>query len=352
MLSQRTCFLDEIEEQADALRLVTTYYAREGKNLLQEAAALCRPQGNGRLILTGMGTSYYVATAFYKLLADLGKRLPIAFEAGELLHHGLGGIAPDDVIVAISQSGESYEVVRLVEALGEHRVLAITNQSGSALARAAQLTLPICSGHEETISNKSYTNSMAVLLLLAKAIAREDAGQLYASLAHCAAEMDAFLARRTDEIVAAAGFLHEAQFLYFVSRGSAMIAAYQAALTWNEGSHIPTTALPGGSFRHGPFELARAGFHAVFFIPQGASGGLLEEMAYEVAGYGGRVLAFSGRGMRSAENLHVIELAPGEEDLFSLATAVPQELLLARMAQDRGVVAGVFERGGKVTRRE
>ena len=52
------------------------------------------------------------------------------------------------------------------------------------------------------------------------------------------------------------------------------------------------------------------------------------------------------------ENIVSIVLGPGDPELFSLACAVPQELLLDRMASDRGLTAGVFQRGGKVTSRE
>lgn len=352
ILPQTTRFLTEIEEQPDALREVMEYYRHPGEKLLKRAAALCRCEDGGRLIIAGMGTSYYAATALYGLLANAAKMLPVALEAGELLHHCLSGIRPSDVLVLISQSGESYEAVRVAQKLKGHRVLAITNQPDSALAEAAVLVLPLRAGREETISCKSYTNTMAVLLLLVSEIAGAGQGARIENLLRCAEEMEAFLASRRNEIKDGAEFLREARFLYFISRGVAMTAAQQAALTWNEGVHMPTSALPGGSFRHGPYELARPGFHGVFFIPRGEAGALLEAMSTEVAQFGGRVLAFSGRETKPDDGLFVIQIEPGEEDVFPISVAVPQELLLARMAEDRGLIAGLFERGSKVTGRE
>lgn len=352
MPAQKTRFLLEIEEQPRALCDAVEYYRNEGGDLLEQASALCQCKHGGRLVLTGMGTSYCVATTLRNLLAAAHRPLPLIFEAGELLHGGLGGIQSNDVLIAISQSGESYETVKVAEKLVGRTILAITNEPNSALAQAATLSLPLCAGYEETISCKSYTNTLAVLLLLAGEIIETSKGLVCGDLLRCAAQMAEFLTDRKDEARAGADFLAKAQFLYFISRGTTMTAAQQAALTWNEGVHMPTSALSGGSFRHGPYELVRPGFHAVFYIPKGETGTLLAVMAREVVALGGRVLAFSGHPMKASDDLFVIEIEPGEDYLLSIAAALPQELLLLHMAEARGLVAGRFEHGSKVTRRE
>ena len=351
-MEQKFRFLLEIEEQPQALRRVVEYYQREGAELLERAASLCRCEDGGKIVFTGMGTSLCVATLVYSLLADSGAGLPIVIEAGELLHHCSKGIQPEDVVVAISQSGESFETVKVAERLPGRRLLAITNNSQSSLAQAASLSLSILAGREESISDKTYTNALAVLLLLVNEIVGEKRDVLIEGLLRCAEGMEKFLAGRQDEIKSAAEFLRGASFLYFISRGPSMAAAQQAALTWMEGVHMPTTVMPGGSFRHGPYELLRPGFQAICYAPDSEAGSLVEKMAAEMAGFGARVLVFSGRRVKSDNGLFVIELEPGDDYLLPLTTAVPQELLLAQMAKDREWTAGVFERGSEVTRQE
>ena len=352
MFREKTRFVLEIEEQPEALRRVVKYYRAEGVEVLGRAASLCRCKDGGRIVFTGMGTSLYAATLVYSLLADSGAALPIVIEAGELLHHCSKGIEPEDVVVAISQSGESFETVKIAEKLRGHKLLAITNILESPLAQRTSLSLPILAGTEESISSKSYTNKLAVLLLLANEIFGKKRNMVIEGLLRCAESMEEFLEGRRDEIREAAEFLREANFLYFISRGPSMAAAQQAALTWMEGVHMPTAAMPGASFRHGPYELLRPGFHAICYAPDSQAGFLVEKMAEEMAGFGARVVIFSGRRVKSDNGLFVIELEPGDDYLLPLTAAIPQELLLAQMAKDRGWTAGVFERGSKVTRHQ
>jgi glucosamine--fructose-6-phosphate aminotransferase (isomerizing) len=158
--------------------------------------------------------------------------------------------------------------------------------------------------------------------------------------------------RRADEVEAAAEFLRGADFLYFIGRGPSLAAAHQGALTFNEGARLPTCALPGGTFRHGPFELVGPDFAAVLLAPAGRTVDLATGMAREVAQAGGRVLLLTDRPAPVARGLHVLRLPARDEDLFGLQACVPLELLLYHVALQRGRQAGVFERITKVTRRE
>lgn len=166
-MEQKSRFLRKIGEQPQALRRVVKYYRAKGVGVLERAASLCRCKDGGRIVFIGMGASLYAATLVYSLLADSGAGLPILIEAGELLDHCLNGIVREDVVVAISQSGESFQTLEIAQKLRGHRLLAITNRPGSPLAQRTSLSLPILAGAEESISSKSYTNTLAVLLLLA-----------------------------------------------------------------------------------------------------------------------------------------------------------------------------------------
>lgn len=131
-----------------------------------------------------------------------------------------------------------------------------------------------------------------------------------------------------------------------------MVAARQSALTFQEGTHVYTTALPGGSMRHGPFEVVAPGFHAVLFAPEGHAGDLVRSMALEMAELGGKVVLMTSQEVPAHDNILPIVLCPGRPELFPLACAVPQELLIDAMAADRGWTAGVFARGSKITAKE
>jgi len=345
-------FLDEVAQKARVLRELIGFYGGEGADLLDEVWHLAskRPRS---LVFTGMGTSEYVCQVLVEYLAHKSP-VPVCYwEAGELLHYGLESIRDDDVVIAVSQSGESVETRRITEYLRRHqRLITVTNDAESYMARHSCLNLPMLAGEEASISNKTYSNSMAVLLLLGRALVGEDPRPILEELEDIAQEMDDFLARRQGEVAEASQHLREATFLYFIARGPALAAARQAALTYQEGVHLYTTVLPGGSFRHGPFEIVGQGHYAVVFAPDGHGGDLLRKLALEMADIGSRVVLMTSGEVPRSPNLVRIMLKHGRPDLFPLATAVVQELLLHRMAADRGIEAGVFRRGSKVTSSE
>jgi len=376
-------FLHEIHEQPAALRSLLEYYRGEGAEQLR---AVCQWCGTGQrpLLFTGMGSSYHAPLSSHTRLAAAGVRADLV-EAGELLHYGLGlGLEShlrDSVLVAVSQSGESSETRQVVEALrGRCRIAAITNEPESAVGRGADAVLPMCAGEEAAISTKTYTNTLGLLHLLAALLTSADLEEELSRIDRVAAGMEAILAKGSESLdfaaeflegadflyfVArgpamaaasldfAAEFLEGADFLYFVARGPAMAAAHQGALTFNEGARLPTCALAGGAFRHGPLELAGPDFSGVFLAPPGKTRDLIRGLAGEVAQAGGRVLLFGDEAPEGPnQGICCIAVPDLGEDLFSANVCLPLELLLYHVAQQRGHEAGVFERIGKVTRRE
>ena len=345
-------FVKEIEEQPAALRRVLACYGSEGGRLLEAARDLYADRDRC-LLFTGMGSSYFAPMVIMPGLNAMGARVSV-WEAGELLHYGLNVCTERTVLIAVSQSGESFETRRVVEeAGGRCRVVAVTNEKESFLGRSGDLVLPLCAGEEAAISTKTYTNTLAVMHLLGTALAGGDLRVECGRIGRLADNMEMFLERRRGEVVEAAEFLGDPSFLYFVARGPSLTAAHQAALTFNEGARLPTCALAGGTFRHGPLELVDEGFGAVFFVPDGRTAEITVEMAREVAQAGGRVLMVTdGEAGDLATGLRVMRLPRYNEALFALNACLPMELLLHEMARRRGRVAGVFERITKVTQRE
>ena len=345
-------FLDEVAEQGKVLRDLIEFYRGQGEDLITEVSRMVtrRPRS---ITFAGMGTSEFVPELVRGCIGDLSRTPVVLWEAGELLHNGMDSIRDDDVIVLTSQSGESVETRKVAELLKFHKhVLSVTNNPESTIARWSAIDFPILAGEEATISTKTYTNSMAVMILLAQGFAVQDRCPSLDLLGSAADSMDEFLATRRDEIERAAEHLREAQTVYFVSRGPGMAAARQAALTFQEGAHVFACALPGGSMRHGPFEIVGPGHYAVLFASDGHGGDLVRSMALEMAELGSKVVLMTSVEVEAHPNLVSVVQKPSLPELFPLACAVPQELLLERMAAHRGWTAGVFQRGGKVTEKE
>src|ERR1041385_132890 len=158
-------FLDEVRDQGKALRNAAEKYRDEGGHLIRDAARLA---GGRPVLFAGMGSSWAAALAAEAYLVRAGMTA-FAVDASEALYRWLPVLnaKPAPLPVLVSQSGESREVVAIAARLSTP-YLAVTNSPGSSLARKAAAVLPLHAGEEKGVTNKTFTNTVAILGLLAR----------------------------------------------------------------------------------------------------------------------------------------------------------------------------------------
>ena len=129
-------FLQEIFEQPKAVKDTASYhYSQSGRNVFRSISDLWDTGVYRRMVFTGMGSSYFISESAACLLNSYGIDA-CAINSGELLHYRKAMLGSDALLVCISQSGESYEVVKLLESIGtDIKVVAVTNEPESTLAR-------------------------------------------------------------------------------------------------------------------------------------------------------------------------------------------------------------------------
>jgi glutamine---fructose-6-phosphate transaminase (isomerizing) len=345
-VTQQSGFLKEISEQPEAVRDLVAHYRGAGATSLELWTKMAA--SIGRVVFAGMGTSEFVAESVAAEMTWRGVD-STTIDAGELLHYRR---PIKGMLALISQSGESVETRKLAEREPSAAVLAgITNNPKSTIARAASIHLPICAGVEGAISTKTYVNQLALLHLMSKSLGA--AAELESAFDDLSEVADAMPNYDSAGIQAAADLISDAQAIHFIARGPAMASARQAALTFMEGTHTYATAFAGGAFRHGPFEMIGDDHRCVFFIPGGRTFELLRSMAVEVAEKGSHVVAITDQEIDlGSPNTRVLKVPSFGEDVFPICAATTQELLLDAVASRRGVRAGEFRYGGKVTLRE
>ena len=120
-------FLEEIQEQPEALKQTFCYYrSEEGKKSLKTVCALWKSGEYDRIVFTGMGSSYFISQAAATMISSAS--IPAsAINAGELLHFQSPSLTERTLLIAVSQSGESYEVIELLK---KQRRLPITKFFG------------------------------------------------------------------------------------------------------------------------------------------------------------------------------------------------------------------------------
>ncbi|MBD5367514.1 MAG: SIS domain-containing protein [Bacteroides sp.] len=351
-----TQFLQEILQQPEAITNTAAYYdTMAGESALRQFTdALSSAR---KVVATGMGSSYFLANAMQVFLAKHGIAVTV-INAGELLHYELNVVDNDTLLVAISQSGESYETVNVVNKLDEAgvrpRVAVITNEPSSTLGRRADVLLQTVAGVEKKTSTKTFITGFQVLYMIERCLAGETVGaDVWSSLSGCIAET---LNQRNNVLPGMLRALGDASYLQLIARGTVMASASQSALMAMEASHTPSQALAGGEFRHGPLEMVGQGFTAVVLAPT-TSGTWAQtaRLVDDIINFGGRVLLVTDRDdvLESREGLTVVAAPTPHPELFAITSIIPVQVAIEAWAREyRGIEPGIFTHGAKVTARE
>ena len=216
-----------------------------------------------------------------------------------MLHFRRNVLADAGLLVTVSQSGESAEVVRLIEGLGRDDrspfVVAVTNGIDNTLARLAGGVLDTRTGDEVGPSTMTFAAALIVVATVARVLrgeAPKDAVSATRQGAEAAAgSIEALLSRSTlpDELTA---WLGDRLHSVILARGPARAAAEMGALTLKEAIGMPIESLQTAQFRHGPLELAGPELAAIVIATEPETRDLDVGLAGEL------VAAGSGRDRR------------------------------------------------------
>lgn len=348
-----TKFLLEILEQPTAIRSTAAYYEQAAGAEALDAFTSAIMEAP-RVVATGMGSSNFLSGALATMMA--GQGIPVtALNAGELLHYGMDSIKEGTLLVAISQSGESYETVNVVKRLKEKGVrftlAVITNEPDSYLGRSASILLPTVAGREEKTSTKTFITAYQVIYMIAGKLR----GMMPATATWeaTAASIEKSLNQRDTTLPAMLRSLGDATYLQLIARGTTMASASQSALMAMEASHTPSQAMPGGEFRHGPLEMVQPGFASIMLAHSGDDTfAQLEKLALDILAFGGRVMLVTDRqdAMAPREGLTVVAVDSADPDLFAIPAIIPVQLAIEAWArEEKGITPGEFTHGAKVT---
>jgi glutamine---fructose-6-phosphate transaminase (isomerizing) len=276
--------------------------------------------------LTGMGTAYHMASVGHHLLASWARRFCPVVTSDEL--PSVVDWGPDDVVLAISQSGETYDTLRALrgaKAAGA-TTLGIVNVAGSSMAREVDQVLLQGAGPEVAVLATKSAVSQAVLIARVALEAGRLTGALDAQrLAALSGELER-LPRAIEEARprieqecrdAAARFLGLEKW-FFLGRGAFAPIAQEGALKFKEVTYRHAEGMAAGFLKHGTISLIDSEMATAIFVPPHSSGELrpLTICALEeVRSRGGPLLAIGA--LDPAERVHVDACiaTPGEGEL-------------------------------------
>ena len=333
-------YVNDILAQPQALRDTLAGLATDQLDAIAERWASGRYR---QIVLTGMGSSFHALHPIHLELLAHGlwaQRL----ETSELIHFAPEILTDDTLVVVVSQSGRSAEILRLLERnQGKSAIIAITNSADNPLADQADVALVTRAGVESAVSCKTYVTGLVALSLLSAALTGQDVGaraKLWSAVPDLVAQ---YLSHWQDHVGAARSALSGIRALYYTGRGPSQATAGTGGLTTKESTHFPAEGMGGAAFRHGPFELIDSDVAVFVFEGDGPTAALNTALAADVAAAGGRALLVrrGGEGWLSLPDapalaLPVLEILPVQMSTLALATA-------------RGHAPGVFRLGTKVT---
>ena len=346
-------FIEEISGQPGAIRR-----AAEGLvDQLPLLEALAAEAGRTRtLVFTGMGSSYDACYPAVTELAAAGVPA-LQLDGAELLYFRRPLLGPGSILVAVSQSGRSAEMVRLAGSLetgGRPLVVSVTNGTDNPLAAAADIALDTRAGEEVGPSTMTFAGSIVAVAAVGAVLA---GGSPAAVVAQIGAQSET-AARAAERILAdvelpsrLAARLGGRGTLVLLARGPARAAAEMGALTLKEAVGIPAESLQTAQFRHGPLELAGPSLATMIVATEPETRDLDLDLAAELAAGGAAVVAVI-IGPADVPGALVLPLDPVPRSLAPAVSIMPAQLLAWRLAVLAGREPGSYVQASKVTTRE
>lgn len=305
------------------------------------------------IMIAGRGTSDHAAV-YAQYLFETQLRIPTGLIKPSVTTVYSASVAwRGGLVIAISQSGRSPDVVSVVSAARKAGALtlAITNEPRSPLAAAAALQLRCHAGRELAIpATKTYVTGLAVIAMLVAVLRPESA--LRDGLAELPETLRSALSRTRrwlrDAGKSAVDDLGAADRALVISRGYNLATAMELALKLKETCGIFAEAYSSADFAHGPKVLAGPGVPTIAIRPDGEMGDVIDRTISAVEESGGRVTLIGGRD--AAHHPGALALPHSlPEALTPLLFVVPGQLLVEATALRRGVSPDAPDGLGKVT---
>ncbi|MBN1415413.1 MAG: glutamine--fructose-6-phosphate transaminase (isomerizing) [Bacteroidales bacterium] len=302
--------------------------------------------GARRIIIIGCGTSWHAGLVGEYLFEDLA-RISVEVEYASEFRYRNPIITPDDVVIAISQSGETADTLAAVKLAKKSKalVLGICNVVGSSIPRETDAGVYTHAGPEIGVaSTKAFTAQVTVLAMMAMLIGRmknvlsEKKYKSYIkSLTEIPGKIEKILAY-DNEFKKIANLYKLANNFLYLGRGYLFPVALEGALKLKEISYIHAEGYPAAEMKHGPIALIDHKMPVVVLATKDSSYEKIVSNIQEVKARNGIVIALVTEGESTITNMadHVLEI-PVTDNIFTpLLAVVPLQLLSYHIAIMRG----------------
>ncbi|WP_080241416.1 glutamine--fructose-6-phosphate transaminase (isomerizing) [Spirosoma rigui] len=299
-----------------------------------------------RIVIVGCGTSWHAGLVAEYIFEELA-RIPVEVEYASEFRYRNPIIKEGDIVIAISQSGETADTLAAIE-LAKSKgatIFGVCNVVGSSIARATHAGAYTHAGPEIGVaSTKAFTAQVTVLTLMALAAAKKKGTisdslfrQLLVEMESIPAKIERVL-QSADKIKEIAYIFTYARNFIYLGRGLNFPVALEGALKLKEISYIHAEGYPAAEMKHGPIALIDEDMPVVVIATKDSSYEKVVSNIQEVKARKGRVIAITTEGDTNLPGMvdFTIEIPNVHEMLMPLISVVPLQLLAYDIAVMRG----------------
>ena len=338
-------YLQDLLDQPEALKGTL-----DALDISQPISDLSQMLQNGffqRIVLTGMGSSFHALHPLNLQLIDHGFTSSMV-ETSELIHYQDRLFDPKTLLIAVSQSGESAEMVRLAEVNRKRSaIIAVTNTPESTLAKEATTALFTRAGREFSVSCKTYVTALVVLKWLGDILCLQDPEQSRRELENSVTGVSAYLADWKEHVISLAASLKGIRQLFLVGRGPSLAAVGTGALIVKESDHFHAEGMSSAAFRHGPLEMLSQEMFVVVFAGNHKTRDLNARLLADIREGGGRA-----ETLGEESGLPCFRLKAGSSSIRPILEILPIQMITLALAVLAGREPGRFELASKITTTE
>jgi len=341
--------LKEIHEQPKAIQDTYRGRLRPEEGLIKMAGIdqhLERFLKAKRIVVVACGTSWHAGLVAEYIFEELA-RIPVEVEYASEFRYRNPVIGPEDIVIAISQSGETADTLAAIKLAKEKGafVFGVCNVAGSSIARATDAGAYTHAGPEIGVaSTKAFTTQITVLSLMALKLAKEkgvmsttDFHTYLNALAQIPAQVA--LALEADAVIKEIAKVYkDATNCLYLGRGFNFPVALEGALKLKEISYIHAEGYPAAEMKHGPIALIDEQMPVVVIATKRGHYEKVVSNIQEIKSRSGKIIAIVTKGDVTVRGLadHVIEVPETLDWLSPLITTLPLQLLSYHMAVLRG----------------
>ena len=321
--------LKEIMEQAEVL---TRIVDQDGKKFTEIALDILRAR---QVIITACGTSRYAALVGRYLFSRVGKKFCDVVMASEFGYFA-DSVDKNTVVIAVSQSGETADVVEGVKAAREvgARVISIVNRPNSILTDLSHQVIYLNCGSEIAVAaTKSFLSQLAIFYLLSFSMVNSF-DEAVARLTGLSPEITRVLDWNKSDLIKLSQKLKDKNDFYYIARGINFAIASEGALKLKEISYIHAEGMPAGELKHGTLALIEPGTPVVVICPADYTFSETLSNAIETKSRGAYIIGVSDRESDIYDSW--IRIPQVDELLYPVVATVPLQLLAYYLAVNRG----------------